>query len=62
MKSAAASREQNGGVRIPPCMGYRIRAEENPFVTKPVPGQNYLTISFRALRGSALTTVRFGLA
>jgi len=24
-------REQNGGTAIPPCMGYRIGAEENPF-------------------------------
>ena len=26
-------RQANGGVEIPPCMGYRIRADENPFGT-----------------------------
>jgi hypothetical protein len=29
-------REHNGGIPIPPCMGYRLEAEENPFGTRPV--------------------------
>jgi hypothetical protein len=28
-----AFREHNGGTPIPPCMGYRLKAEENPFGT-----------------------------
>jgi hypothetical protein len=26
-------RELNGGITIPPCIGYRLKAEENPFGT-----------------------------
>lgn len=29
-------REHNGGSPIPPCMGYRLEAQENPFGTGPV--------------------------
>jgi len=29
-------REHNGGTPIPPCMGYRLKAEQNPFGTGPV--------------------------